>query len=209
MKITKLEIFPIAMAYGMPYEQATGITSVAKKVIIKIYTSEHIVGVGEASTVLTGRTGESAETITVALTQHLGPLLLGEDPFQFQQIWKKLRRASQDEYCFLYSKTAIDIALHDIVGKALNVPVAALLGGIVRDSIGVSRSVPLAEPKKVGQAAAKLARAGYQAITIKAGVDPAMDLKRVAAVRRAVGNSFSIGGRRQSRLSRGHCCANM
>lgn len=192
MKITKLEIFPVAMAYSQPYEQATGVTSVAKKVIIKIYTDENIVGVGEASTVLTGRTGESAETITVALAQHLGPLLLGEDPFQIQQIWHKLRRASQDQYCFLYSKTAIDIALHDIVGKALNVPVAVLLGGIVRTRIGVSRSVPLATPKEVGQAAAKLARAGYRAITIKAGVDPALDLKRVAAVRRAVGGRFPI-----------------
>jgi len=59
MKITEMEIFPIEMAYGQPYEQATGVTSVAKKVIIRVCTDEGIVGLGEASTVLTGRTGEA------------------------------------------------------------------------------------------------------------------------------------------------------
>lgn len=192
MKITKIEVFPIGMAYAKPYVQATGVTEMARRVILKLYTDEGIVGLGEASTLLPNRTGESAHVITVALTQHLGPLLIGEDPFRIQHIWQKLRKASMDQYGFLYSKAAIDIALHDIVGKALNVPVADLLGGIVRTSIGVSRSVPLAPPREVAKAAEKLVKAGYKMITVKAGLDPAMDLRRVAAVRVAVGEDFPV-----------------
>lgn len=192
MKITKLEVFLFEMAYARPYKLATGVTSVAKRVILKVHTNENIVGFGEASTVFTGRTGESAEIVIVALTKHLGPLLLGEDPFQIQHIWHKLKQASQDHHCFLYSKTAIDIALHDIIGKALNVPVATLLGGVMRSNIGVSRSIPLASPREMAQAAKKLVEAGYKAITIKAGLDPAMDLKCVATIRRAVGNNFPL-----------------
>lgn len=192
MKITGMEVFPIGMAYARPYEQATGVTEMARRVIVKLHTDEGIVGLGEASTLLPNRTGESAEVITVVLTRHLGPLLIGEDPFQIQHIWNKLRRASMDKYGFLYSKTAIEMALHDIVGKALDVPVAALLGGIVRKSIAVSRSVPLAPPVEVARAAEKVVEQGYKLITIKAGLDPAMDLQRVAAVRRAVGESFPL-----------------
>jgi L-alanine-DL-glutamate epimerase-like enolase superfamily enzyme len=192
MKITRIEVFPIGMAYGTPYEQATGVTEMARRVIIKLYTDEGIVGLGEASTLLPNRTGESADVITVVLIRHLGPLLIGEDPLRPQHIWNKLRKASMDKYGFLYSKTAIDIALHDIVGKALNVPVAVLLGGVVRTSIGVSRSVPLAAPKAVALAAEKLVKAGYKMITIKAGLDASADLNRVAAVRRAVGDDFPL-----------------
>lgn len=192
MKITRMEVFPIGMAYGRPYEQATGVTAMARRVIIKLYTDEGIVGLGEASTLLPNRTGESAQVITVVLVNHLGPLLIGENPFEIQKIMQKLRWASMDKYGFLYSKTAIDIALHDIVGKALNVPVAQLLGGVIRTSIGVSRSVPLAAPREVARAAAKLVKAGYKMITIKAGVNPAEDLARVAAVRNAVGEAFPI-----------------
>ena len=192
MKITKLEVFPIGMAYARPYEQATGVAPMAKRVVVKVHTDGGIVGLGEASVVLPNRTGESAEVITVVLVNHLGPLLIGEDPLQIQRVMEKLRKASMDKYGFLYSKTAIDLALHDIAGKVFNVPVAVLLGGIVRKSIGVSRSVPLKSPDEVASEARKLVDSGYKLITIKAGIDPAMDIKRVEAVRRAVGDEFPI-----------------
>lgn len=192
MKITRVEVFPIALPYDRPYEQATGTADVAKRVVIKVHTDEGIVGLGEASTVLPDRTSESVEAITVILVNHLAPLLVGEDPLQIQQVMQKLRRASMDKYGFPYSKAAIDMALHDIVGKALNVPVAVLLGGIVRTQIGVSRSVPIRSPEETEAEAQKLKAMGYQLLTVKIGLDPEMDLKRVAAVRRAVGDDFRV-----------------
>lgn len=192
MKITKVEVFPIGMAYAKPYEQATGVTKLARRVVIKLFTDEGIVGIGEASTLLPNRTGESAQVIAVVISNLFAPLLIGENPLDIQHVMQKLRKASMDKYGFLYSKTAVDMALHDIAGKAYNVPVAALLGGVVRTSIGVSRSVPLADPEEVAIAAEKLVKDGYKMITIKAGLDPAMDLQRVKAVREAVGDGFPI-----------------
>lgn len=192
MKITRLEVFPIGLPYGRPYEQATGTVELAKRVVVKLHTDEGIVGLGEASTVLPDRTGESAEAITVILANHLGPLLLGEDPLQIQHVMQKLRRASMDKYGFPYSKAAIDLALHDIVGKALNVPVAVLLGGIVRMRIPVSRSVPIKSPEETAEEALKLKAFGYNLLTVKIGLDPEKDLARVAAVRRAVGDDFRV-----------------
>lgn len=192
MKITKVEVFPIGMPYAKPYEQATGVTKMARRVIVKLYTDEGVVGLGEASTLLPNRTGESAQVIAVVISNLFAPLLIGENPLSIQHVMQKLRRASMDKYGFLYSKTAIDMALHDIAGKVYNVPVAALLGGVVRTSIGVSRSVPLAAPAEVAKAAEKLVKTGYKMITVKAGLDPAADLQRVRAVRKAVGKGFPI-----------------
>jgi L-alanine-DL-glutamate epimerase-like enolase superfamily enzyme len=93
---------------------------------------------------------------------------------------------------FLYSKAAIDIALHDIAGKAYGVPVAYLLGGIVRKSFGVSRSVPMVAPEDIGDIAKKIVDQGYKLITIKTGIEPDMDLARVKAVRKAVGDTFPL-----------------
>ncbi len=192
MKITKVEVFPIGMPYAKPYEQATGVTKMARRVVIRLYTDEGVVGLGEASTLLPNRTGESAQVIAVVISNLFAPLLIGENPLDIQHVMQKLRKASMDKYGFLYSKTAIDMALHDIAGKVYGVPVVALLGGVVRTSIGVSRSVPLASPGEVADAAEKLVEAGYKMITIKAGLDPAMDLQRVKAVRHAVGEGFPI-----------------
>ena len=192
MKITKIDIFPIAMAYARPYVQATGVAEKASRVIVKMYTDEGVIGWGEASTLLPNKTGESARVIAVVIEHHFTPLLLGEDPLQIQAVMQKLRKASMDKYGFLYSKTAIEMALHDIAGKTYGVPVAALLGGVLKKSIGVSRSVPVKTPKEVAQEAEKLVDAGYNLLTVKAGLDPADDLVRVQAVREAVGAKFPI-----------------
>lgn len=192
MKIAKIDIFPIAMAYGKPYEQATGTTDMARRVVVKIHTDEGILGWGEASTLLPNRTGESAQVVALVIAKHFTPLLIGLNPLDIQHAMQTLRKASMDKYGFLYSKTAIEIALHDIAGKAYGVPVASLLGGVVRTSIGVSRSVPLKTPREVAADAERLVSAGYKMLTVKAGLDPAGDLARVEAVRKAVGPDFPI-----------------
>jgi L-alanine-DL-glutamate epimerase-like enolase superfamily enzyme len=192
MKITRVEVFPIGMAYARPYAQATGVTELARRVVVKMHTDEGIIGWGEASTVLPNRTGESAPVIAIVILNHLAPLLVGENPLDIQRVMQKLRQASMDKYGFLYSKAAIDIALHDIAGKAYGVPVASLLGGVVRTSMGVSRSVPLKSPQEVAKEAEKLVKTGYKLITVKGGIDPAADLQRVRAVREAVGDDFPV-----------------
>lgn len=192
MKITDYEIYPIGMPYANPYVQATGVTHMARRVILKLHTDDGIVGLGEASTLLPNRTGESAQVIGVVLKNHLCPLLIGEDPLQIDNVMAKLRAASMEKYTFLYSKAAIDIALHDIAGKAYGVPIAVLLGGIIRTDFGVSRSVPMVPPERIGNIAKDIVQQGYKLITIKTGIDPDMDLARVKAVRKAVGSDFPI-----------------
>ena len=97
---------------------------------VVIDTDEGISGVGESG--LTGR--ELAVTGTI---EHFKPLLIGQDPFRIEHLWQILSRGGffPAEGAVAAAISAIDIALWDIKGKALNVPIYELLGGLVRDKV--------------------------------------------------------------------------
>ncbi len=93
-------------------------------------SDECIHGVGEAG--LTGR----ELTVTGAI-EHLQPLLLGKNPFRSEHLWQLLLRGGffPARHAVSAAISALDIALWDIKGKALGVPVYELLGGRARDRV--------------------------------------------------------------------------
>ncbi len=97
---------------------------------VVIETDEGHYGLGESG--ITGR-----EQAVAGLIQHLKPLLIGQDPFRTEHIWQMLWRGGFFPAGQLLTSAiaAIDIALWDIKGKALGVPVYQLLGGRVRDRV--------------------------------------------------------------------------
>lgn len=97
---------------------------------VVIDTDEGISGVGESG--LTGR--ELAVTGTI---EHFTPLLIGQNPFRIEHLWQMLSRGGffPAEGAVAAALSAIDIALWDIKGKALGVPIYELLGGLVRDKV--------------------------------------------------------------------------
>lgn len=111
--------------------------------IIKVETDAGIYGVGEAgcSTREYGQEG---------VLKHFREFLIGMDPMQIEHIWQVLYRSAYYEGGRIITGTisAIDMALYDIVGKALNVPVYQLLGGACRDRVFGFRTVGgLGDPK--------------------------------------------------------------
>ncbi len=97
---------------------------------VVIDTDEGIFGVGESG--LTGR--ELAVTGTI---DHFKPLLIGQDPFRIEHLWQTLSRGGffPAEGAVAAALSAVDIALWDIKGKALDIPIYELLGGLVRDKV--------------------------------------------------------------------------
>ncbi|MBM3189209.1 MAG: mandelate racemase/muconate lactonizing enzyme family protein [Chloroflexi bacterium] len=97
---------------------------------VVVDTDEGIYGVGESG--LTGR-----ELAVAGAIDHFRPLLLGQDPRRIEHIWQVLSRGGFFPHGKILGSAiaAIDIALWDIKGKALGVPVYDLLGGLVRDKV--------------------------------------------------------------------------
>jgi L-alanine-DL-glutamate epimerase-like enolase superfamily enzyme len=97
---------------------------------VVVDTDEGVYGVGEAG--LTGR-----ERAVIGAIEHFEPLLLGEDPFRTEHLWQLLFRGGffPARHAVSAAISAVDIALWDIKGKALGVPVYELLGGRARDRV--------------------------------------------------------------------------
>ena len=102
---------------------------------VRIYTDEGIVGTGECNSGGPGFSGFA----TKAALMSMKAWLIGEDPFNINKIYEKLRRVGRyggsTNPPLIFALTGIDNALYDIVGKALGVPIYKLLGGKFRDKI--------------------------------------------------------------------------
>ena len=111
----------------IPYPVWVGIRN---QLIVKIETDEGIHGWGESG--LSGR-----EKAVLGAIEHYREFLLGRDPMRIGALWQEMYRSQYFEggRVLTAAISAIDIALHDIKGKALGVPVYQLLGGKQRDRI--------------------------------------------------------------------------
>jgi len=148
MKITGIELIPLTMYFKSVIEESFG--TVGKReddVIVRIHTDEGITGLGEGPTLGPYYSGESQETVMGIIAHHLFPKVLeGKDPFDIDPIHFQMEKVV---YRNTVAKAAIDWALHDIMGKALNVPLYKLLGGKFTDEIPLRGSVGIDTPEKM------------------------------------------------------------
>ncbi|HEY4048199.1 MAG TPA: D-mannonate dehydratase ManD [Acidobacteriaceae bacterium] len=139
-------------------------------VTLRIDTDEGIYGLGDGT--LNGR--ELA--VASYLTDHVLPCLIGRDPFQTEDIWQYLYRGAywRRGPVTMAAIGAVDIALWDIKGKALNTPVYNLLGGRSRDGVMVYAHAHGAEIEEAIEDVARHIEMGYLAIRVQSGI-PGLD----------------------------------
>lgn len=168
-------------------------------VFVKVYTDEGIDGVGEA-------TLEYKEKALVGAVEHIKDYLVGKNPMDIEKHWHAIYR---DAYwrggpVLMSALSAVEMALWDILGKSLNVPVYQLLGGKVNDKVRIYVNGWFAgakEPEEFGAKAKEAVKRGVTAMKwdpfgknylniSNAELDKA--LRNVAAVREAVGNEVDL-----------------
>ena len=163
--------------------------SPAEVLLVQIHSSEGMSGIGSCQYEF--RYGEAAAEALGLVRNYYAPLLLKENPFQIENILAKL-----DDFIpgHLASKATVDIALYDLKGKILKVPVYDLLGGLARPSVQLlAPQIPRSDPKIQAERAAKLVEQGFKALKLRAGgSDVSEDVNRVKEVRQAVGPSVEI-----------------
>lgn len=170
MKITSVDIIDVA-------NDLQSSTSKWRPVVVKINTDEGICGYGEVG--MAYGVGASAG---YGMAKDLAKLTIGMDPMQNEAIWDKMQKKTfwgqGGGTVVSAGMSAIDIALWDIKGKALNVPVYQLLGGKCRDSVRTyasqlqfgwgkakAKSI-LVEPKQYADAALQALADGYDSIKV-------------------------------------------
>lgn len=185
---------------------------VASFVYVKIHTEDGLYGLGEAS--LSGR-----QSAVVGALEQIAPLLIGRDATRIEHIWQDIFRGTfwRGGPVLQSALAGIDIALWDLNGKALGVPVHRLLGGLARNKVLVYRHVGGATPQSLVDSSRKLLDEGWKVLRISPivcrgerddgddGFDPRQAIlngvAHMAALREAVGPEVEIIFEVHTRLS--------
>ena len=148
MKITAIRPYPVWV--GM-----------RNQLVVKVETDEGIFGWGESG--LSGR-----EKAVVGALEHYREFLIGRDPMRIGALWQEMYRSQYFEggRVLQAAISALDIALYDIVGKALGVPVYQLLGGKQRDRIPTFASTSAPPGPEMIEQARGLIEAGWNAMRL-------------------------------------------
>jgi L-alanine-DL-glutamate epimerase-like enolase superfamily enzyme len=189
MKITKVEVIPITVPYKIPIRHAWGGRTSGNYVVVKIESDTGLTGIGSGAVLVPRHSGESVESALANIAYLAPEALLGKDPFQIEAIMAQIDRLLYGNWL---AKAPIDFALHDLKGKAMNVPVYELLGGLTREKAPVEWIVSLDEPKAMAEMAKRYKDAGFVGVKIKSGGDPRLDIERFRKVREAVGDDFRM-----------------
>ena len=160
-------------------------------VFARLETRDGLVGWGEAAC-LGGPTWseESAESVAATIERYIAPWLIGRDAAGIEALRVEMARRVQGNP---FGRAAVEMALWDLNGRALGVPVHRLLGGRVRDRVPLSWSLAVVDPvAEVEEAREKVAR-GHRIFKVKTAAHPlAEDLRRLEAIRAAVGPGVSL-----------------
>jgi len=158
---------------------------------VRLETSDGLVGWGEAAC-LGGPTWseESSESVAVTIERYIAPWLVGRDATRIEAVSREMARRVQGNP---FARAAVEMALWDLNGRALGVPVHRLLGGRVRDNVPLSWSLAVeSSDGEVAEAREKVAH-GHRIFKIKTAAHPvAHDVERVRRLREAVGPEISL-----------------
>src|SRR5262245_29185131 len=174
---------------------------VGNYVLVRVADQAGHVGLGEAS-VTSVWSGETQDGCIALIREVLAPLVVGADPFDSEWIARRMEKAA---FGNSFARGALEMALLDLQGQILNVPLYKLLGGRDRPPVaaepharlqfvlGGDRGVRLkfvigaVEPAVAAERARGLVAKGWGAIKVKVGRDPRADVERLKAVRDAIG----------------------
>src|SRR2546430_11696000 len=144
MKITDIRCVPVLCprkrAFGGVTKTALGPAAMSDYTIVFVETDAGITGLGEVDSVFKRRGAVLRHDLTAALV----PAVIGEDPFRIAAIVQKMDRVLDGVE---EAKAGIEMALWDIVGKALDTPAYNLIGGKGRARIPLSYSIPIGPPE--------------------------------------------------------------
>jgi L-rhamnonate dehydratase len=188
MRIARVDSIPLSGhgeqgAYGAPYGM-----------VVRIVTDDGTVGYGETDSMPSVIKAIIEAPLLNEMMSGLKWVLLGQDPLDIDALWRRMARATLNysrDGATLQAMAAIDLALWDIKGKVLNVPVCELLGGARRRSLRCYATHPLGRDlAETHRFASTLRDAGFSAVKFgwhPLGADAVRDEAIVRCLREAIG----------------------
>jgi o-succinylbenzoate synthase len=186
MRPESLEVVPYSLPFREPYVTARGELHERQLILVRI-RGEGLEGLGETAS-LSLRGGPGIDAIAAEIRERCWPgLLEGEvDP---ERLWSAIARC-RNRGASPQAVAAVDIALHDLVGKASGDPVSRLLGAQEAAPVTCNATLPAANPAETRRLAERWAAEGFRTFKLKVGL--AGDVTQVATVRQTLGEEIAI-----------------
>ena len=187
MKIQEIQIGKVSIPLKKPFKTALRQVTSAEDIIIKVIANTGETGFGNAPPTAV-ITGDSQDSIIAAIRDTLGPKIIGLEIDNLEGIMTALDVGMLHNHS---AKAALDIAVHDLFGKCFGIPLYKLFGGYCR-SLETDLTISLNAPEEMVRDSLEAVAEGYTALKLKVGNEPALDIKRVQAIRSAVGHDIKI-----------------
>ncbi|MBC7109822.1 MAG: mandelate racemase/muconate lactonizing enzyme family protein [Archaeoglobi archaeon] len=191
MKITGIETEEISIPLSEEAFDSTARWSEFNLLLVEVGTDEGISGVSDIGPLHGKEMGVFAEIIE----RILKPKVVGENPFNIEKIWRNCVGYGSSAYALgragaiITATSAIDIALWDILAKALETPLFSLLGGEFREEVRLYASfMGQPEVEKVRE----VLKDGFDAVKVKVGLGVQRDLEYLETLREELGNEFKL-----------------
>lgn len=185
MKITEVRAIPLAIPHRERHPPSPWSPGLAKQILVRLTTDAGLVGWGECFAY-----GAPLAVCNI-VDEALAPLLLGQDPARLEHLARTLQQALMiwgRRGLAMFAISGIELALWDLAGKARDLPVYELLGGLVQPSVRAYASLlRYPSPSDVGRAASAMTAQGYTAIKLHQ-----VDVESVAVAREVVGDGVEI-----------------
>jgi muconate cycloisomerase len=207
MKIAAIEVFLLGLPFRSVFVLAGGVagdpSALSHRVLVKLTTESGVAGWGE-STPTPRWTYETSETIVTTLRNYLAPAVAGIEVWNFDALHRAMERAINPGVTSgsPLAKSAIDVAAHDALGRALNVPVHQLLGGCRRTRFDLTWMISVQSPDEVERVVAEGLAAGYTTFDAKLGMHGERgDIELLQRARKAVADkSLQVDANRAYRV---------
>ena len=187
MKITEVRLAKISVPLRVPFKTALRTVNSVEDVIVEIRTDVGALGYGEAPP--TGViTGDTTGAIIGAIQDHIAKNIIGMEIDNLEDVLQKIQKSIVHNSS---AKAAVDMAVWDLYGQLYKIPVYKLLGG-ARKQIVTDITISVNEPEQMAHDAIDAIKRGYDCLKVKVGANPDLDVARLAAVRKAVGDDVLI-----------------
>jgi L-Ala-D/L-Glu epimerase / N-acetyl-D-glutamate racemase len=181
VRLEELEVIPYSLPFSEPYVTARGRLSERELLLVRV-RGEGLEGLGETAA-LSLRGGAGIEQIAREIEDRCWPALLdgGLDP---ERIWSAIARC-RARGISAQALAAVDIALHDLAGKASGLPVWQLLGAGSAEPVVCNATLPAANPTATRAMAESWSAEGFRTFKLKVGLPG--DVTQVATLRETLG----------------------
>jgi len=182
MKIVAVDVWRAEVPLRGQFKNAHGVKTAQTSVVVRLRTDAGLEGAGNVDPD-PGYSESTPEQVIAALTGRIAPALVGHPAVQVRGALARMDRAAPRAWD---AHAAVEMALLDLNGQALGVPVHRLLGGALKERIELNGWIGVGSEAEAVADARRFAAMGYRSAKIKVGAGVERDRDRVAAVRAAL-----------------------